>query len=374
MDLYFQAWSKGFTFKGRATRSEFWIFLLSNIIIKIILGVISVKMGLFITNNPEEDRTLLDAFFTIAAFFPSIAVMIRRLHDINMSGWWGWLFIPLGLPMIIVGFIEGKEEQEQKQDEKFNTSPVSVMSAAVNHSKDTVSQIKLATVESEKREENIFHNTVDYEINEDEIYAQAMTEIEEDKKAKGTWAKALVLSEGDTSKETSLYIKLRVNDIIEQKKKEIHNIDSEKQKIQVKKDSEVWLDSDTGLMWEMKTEENIGHRYVWSQENVAQAQNPELLTDDVKDAFSYADKLNSNGFGGYDDWRVPTLEELKTLLTNKNYFIKDELSKNSSGDYWSSTTNKRDKGSAWIVYFGGGYVNGISNDANVYVRCVRAEQ
>ncbi len=405
MDLYFQAWSKGFTFKGRATRSEFWIFLLSNIIIKIILGVISVKMGLFITNNPEEDRTLLDAFFTIAAFFPSIAVMIRRLHDINMSGWWGWLFIPLGLPMIIVGFIEGKEEQEQKQDEKFNTSPVSVMSAVVNHSKDaiskvkpavadyvekhqtvnsskdTVSQIKLAAVESVKREENIFHDTVDYEINEDEIYAQAMTEIEEDKKVKGIWAKALALSEGDTNKETSLYIKLRANDIIEQKKRDTYNL--EKQKIQALKDTEVWLDPETELMWELKTEENIDHRYVWSQEDVAQAQNPELLTDDVKDIFSYANKLNRNRFAGYDDWKIPRIDELKTLLMNeksknngfedRKYFIKEPLSKNSLDSYWSSTTDKHYKKNAWNVYFGVGYVTTDFKYNESYVRCVRVQ-
>ena len=344
MDLYFQAWSKGFTLNTRAMRTKYLIFLLTYIFI---------SENLFAEVETEA--------------------MVQVAKGIAFVG---TIFL-ISMAMLIIKFlykkIVNKINFKEKQEKAPNTSIFSGISAAVNHSKDTVSQIKLATVESEKREENIFH-TVDYEINEDEIYAQAMTEIEEDKKAKGTWAKALVLSEGDTSKETSLYIKLRVNDIIEQKKKEIHNIDSEKQKIQAQRDSEVWLDSDTGLMWEMKTEENIGHKYVWSQENVAQAQNPELLTDDVKDAFSYADKLNSNGFGGYDDWRVPTLEELKTLLTNKNYFIKDELSKNSSGDYWSSTTNKRDKGSAWIVYFGGGYVNGISNDANVYVRCVRAEQ
>ncbi|MFA5455221.1 MAG: DUF805 domain-containing protein [Sulfurimonas sp.] len=147
MDLYFQAWSKSFTFDGRATRSEFWIFLLSNVIIQILLGVISIKMGLYITNNPEEDRTLLDGLFTMAAFFPSIAVMVRRLHDINMSGWWGWLFIPFVLPILIVGFIESKEEQEQKEDEKFNISPISVVSAVVNHSKDTIEKMKPAAAE-----------------------------------------------------------------------------------------------------------------------------------------------------------------------------------------------------------------------------------
>ncbi len=59
------------------------------------------------------------------------------------------------------------------------------------------------------------------------------------------------------------------------KKEDTYNL--EKQKIQALKDTEVWLDPETELMWELKTEENIDHRYVWSQEDVAQAQNPELF-------------------------------------------------------------------------------------------------
>lgn len=50
-------------------------------------------------------------------------------------------------------------------------------------------------------------------LNEDEIYEQALTEIEEDKKVKSTWAKALAQSEGNKDKAESLYINMRVHDI-----------------------------------------------------------------------------------------------------------------------------------------------------------------
>ena len=108
MNLYFQALSKYATFSGRATRSEFWIFLLLNMVIKIILSILSVNMGLY--SNAEQSHTLLDNLFALAVLLPTIAVMVRRLHDINMSGWWGWLFIPFGLPIFIVGFIDTKKE------------------------------------------------------------------------------------------------------------------------------------------------------------------------------------------------------------------------------------------------------------------------
>lgn len=51
------------------------------------------------------------------------------------------------------------------------------------------------------------------EINEDEIYEKIMIEIEEDKKVKSTWAKALAQSDGDKNKAESIYIKMRVDEI-----------------------------------------------------------------------------------------------------------------------------------------------------------------
>ncbi len=108
IDLYFHTLKQYATFKGRAKRSELWTFLIVNVIIKILLAVVSVKMGLYITDNPEEDRTLLDGLFAIAVFLPTIAVSVRRIHDIGLSGWWGWIFMPLMIPMIIVSFIDSK--------------------------------------------------------------------------------------------------------------------------------------------------------------------------------------------------------------------------------------------------------------------------
>jgi uncharacterized membrane protein YhaH (DUF805 family) len=71
-------------FEGRARRSEFWYFLLFNIIIAIILGVVDGMIGLATFGIAD--------IYSLAVLVPSIAVAIRRMHDIGKSGW--FILIP----------------------------------------------------------------------------------------------------------------------------------------------------------------------------------------------------------------------------------------------------------------------------------------
>ena len=81
---------KYFNFKGRASRSEFWFFYLFLVIgYAITISTIFISIKLFI-------GTIL--IFALAMIIPSIAVTVRRLHDINKSGW----FILLPLPFDIM--------------------------------------------------------------------------------------------------------------------------------------------------------------------------------------------------------------------------------------------------------------------------------
>ena len=77
-------------FNGRARRKEFWMFALINFIITIILALIGNMIDFY----------WLSTIYSLAVLVPSLAVTVRRLHDIGKSGWW-WLigFVPL------VGFI-----------------------------------------------------------------------------------------------------------------------------------------------------------------------------------------------------------------------------------------------------------------------------
>lgn len=84
-------------FKGRARRSEYWYFVLLNIIISLILlGIDSMLgMGMGFRN-----------LYGLAVFIPGLAVSVRRLHDIGKSGWWLLIYY-LIFTFSIVGLLIG---------------------------------------------------------------------------------------------------------------------------------------------------------------------------------------------------------------------------------------------------------------------------
>jgi len=84
------------TFKGRASRSEYWWFFLFCIILGFIGGALEGIMG--------NDGAVLSGIASLATFLPSLSVTVRRLHDTDRSGWWLGGFY---LAMIPVGVIAG---------------------------------------------------------------------------------------------------------------------------------------------------------------------------------------------------------------------------------------------------------------------------
>ena len=103
------------------------------------------------------------------------------------------------------------------------------------------------------------------------------------------------------------------------------------------------------------------------------------------DAFKFVESLNQQKYSGYSDWRLPSKEELPTLVnfakgpgyTNViNEFFKKIGFKNvQADDYWSSTTCAGSTGGAWVVHMGDGFVSsGIKASYDGYVWPVRAGQ
>lgn len=96
MGWYLEVLRKYATFDGRAHRTEFWMFVLVNIIVSIGLNIVDAIIG----TDGALGAGLLSSIYALAILIPTLAVAVRRLHDIGRSGW--WLLIAL-IP--IVGFI-----------------------------------------------------------------------------------------------------------------------------------------------------------------------------------------------------------------------------------------------------------------------------
>lgn len=78
MNYYTQAFKHYFDFSGRATRKEFWMFVLFNIIISFIVGFIAGLIGV----------KVLNAVYNLLVLIPSISITVRRLRDAGLSVWW----------------------------------------------------------------------------------------------------------------------------------------------------------------------------------------------------------------------------------------------------------------------------------------------
>jgi uncharacterized membrane protein YhaH (DUF805 family) len=97
MNYYTQVLSKYAEFNGRARRSEYWYFVLINIVISIVIYLVDAGIGSF---------GALGIIYSLGILIPSIAVAVRRLHDTGRSGWYLLLaFIPFIGAIILLVFM-----------------------------------------------------------------------------------------------------------------------------------------------------------------------------------------------------------------------------------------------------------------------------
>lgn len=76
------------TFTGRASRSEYWYFILFMVILNIVLGIVDNGLLHTTMSTPEGDVGILGTLAGLALLLPSLGVAVRRLHDVGRSGWW----------------------------------------------------------------------------------------------------------------------------------------------------------------------------------------------------------------------------------------------------------------------------------------------
>ena len=105
MHWYIDVLKKYTVFSGRARRKEFWMFFLFSAIISIFLVVIDEFMG-WQFEMGGDILGFLSTLYYVAVIVPYLAVIIRRLHDTERTGWWILIaFIPIVGVLVLLVFL-----------------------------------------------------------------------------------------------------------------------------------------------------------------------------------------------------------------------------------------------------------------------------
>ena len=92
-------------FNGRARRAEYWYYVLFIVICSVVLSFIDSALGI----------TILGMIFSLGTLVPSLAVGVRRMHDVGKSGW----FILIPIYNLILACTDGvRGENEYGPDPK----------------------------------------------------------------------------------------------------------------------------------------------------------------------------------------------------------------------------------------------------------------
>lgn len=98
-------------FNGRASRSEYWFWILFTFLVSFVSGMIDG----FTFGSELGDPLWISNIIGVAIFLPGLAVIVRRLHDGGRSGWWFLLsFTIIGvIPLIIWMIMEGQDHPNE---------------------------------------------------------------------------------------------------------------------------------------------------------------------------------------------------------------------------------------------------------------------
>lgn len=113
-------------FKGRARREEYWMFVLFNCLF--IIGVAMIS-GTLATLTDTEAFFGLYVIYLLGIIIPSIAVVVRRLHDVNKSGWFYFIaLIPLigSIWLLVLLLTEGDKGPNQYGPNPKNPNEIEI--------------------------------------------------------------------------------------------------------------------------------------------------------------------------------------------------------------------------------------------------------
>ena len=116
MKYFFLAFKKWNDINGRANLREFWFFVLFSLIFSFLIGIVD-GMLIYISGEEIADDSLgiLSIIYSILIFIPNITITVRRLHDVNKSGWnLLWYITIIGMLFILILNVLKGTEGENK--------------------------------------------------------------------------------------------------------------------------------------------------------------------------------------------------------------------------------------------------------------------
>jgi hypothetical protein len=141
-------------------------------------------------------------------------------------------------------------------------------------------------------------------------------------------------------------------------------------------------DNVTGLMWEVKTTDGGLRDWTKTYTNYSAAYNPSNLLNTSTDAGGFVTAVNATNLCGYNDWRMPDVDELQSIVDygaaypgpaiDATWFPNTQSGTNSV--FWSASPDVSSSILAWFVGFGDGFVYYNPRSSSHYVRLVRAGQ
>lgn len=209
-------------FGAKYSRLKFWIISLSLLIPGMfIAGLAKVLRD---TEHADTSGILYIISFLISLIW--INTLANRIRDYGSNPWIA-LFALLPIVNIVLALYYGIKQYKTVNNTENND--ISLTKAVYNHAKDLSNEIKPAINEYKEKHitsnftpSSTTSNNISNNLNisgnivtldENEIYEKIMLEIEEDKKVKSTWAKALAQSDGNKDKAESLYINMRFEEL-----------------------------------------------------------------------------------------------------------------------------------------------------------------
>ena len=114
MEYFLDAMRKYAEFTGRATRQQYWMFVLIYIVIYIALAVVDAVLQSILGFG------FLVAIFSLVLLVPSISACARRLHDTGRTGWWQLIgLLPIIGWIVLIVFLV----QDSHPDNEYGPNP-----------------------------------------------------------------------------------------------------------------------------------------------------------------------------------------------------------------------------------------------------------